>query len=480
MDLSRVSNLPVLKISLDGGHATVENPTSSTTVDVDAETVNLARQQALEECSSIARELGRPVKVETYEAATDETFHLIVGTEPGEVAEDTVSAYVSAPDKRRAKKKTKPSKKPSTKGPRTSGTRPLLGRTNIIRIMLVLVACLVLAVGVAGVRHVVSASHHEPTSTPTTHSDGPWSQSITTASTPIGGSDGKSVLVSTGGHYTVLDADNGEKIMTLGEDKDQTDVGVLNGGGMVTLDQKRALIYKPGEDKPSELPISSGSKWAVRAGSLIQLPSTNASTPDEVVVRTMDNTDGVHFKSPAKNASFAVPNPAGTSAFWASAQDGGTLLEADAGGKISHSTKLSGPKDQSLQSWVGSTPDGHAITYWKAKNGSDKTLVVHDPQTGEPVSTVPGGDQNSQQIVYSGNSLYTSGNIVSYDGHAAPAPEGASQVKPTTGGFTADNSSGHRSFIADDGKETPGDAEYVVVENPHLIKASNNKIERGE
>lgn len=147
---------------------------------------------------------------------------------------------------------------------------------------------------------------------------------------------------------------------------------------------KDRIITWSEDDGMVESKIGKDNRLVLRGSSAFTVPQNDDSRPDAIQLVT---TDGLReYTSPDGSAAAPIA-PARSGGFlWASREDGGRLIHAEATGEETSSTRLIGPaKGTTISQWIGAN-ENYVAAIW-ANDGSGSVLAIHDAETGKVVDT---------------------------------------------------------------------------------------------
>lgn len=273
--------------------------------------------------------------------------------------------------------------------------------------------------------------------------------------------DGKHVGAVSGRALDVVDTETGEVT-------DSTDLpAALDSGPHPLRDGDDGGLLMPAEDQIMtwstehglvESEISEDDRLVLRGTTAFTVPQNDDTRPDAIQVVT---TEGLkEYTSPGSSASPIGPARTG-GILWASNEDGGSLIHANAEGEEESRTRLIGPSEgTTILSWLGATED-YAAAIW-ANDGSGSILTIHDAETGKVVDTTELGSTGAgagMQIVPSidGKHLIAGTTLVNLDtgtiGDTVTDITSTSQaVEAVPGGWVAAQTDGTQMLLSPEGE----------------------------
>jgi hypothetical protein len=314
---------------------------------VAGETPIQTMRQLLEMAQEVAKELRRPVRVETISA--EGVGVLIVGPD-GDVQEQDESS---------SSRSTVTAKTPQTKRGKIT-RRPLSKRW-----VAVLAGTVGLAVTGAGVA-VVSAIQTAPVESPVATSGvAAW------VSEPAGellqtDPSGRWGAVRTGGEIRVLDLRNGEKVASWSVGSGSLRLLTDREGGFVTVSDSGAYRWIPGA-AAAQFPVPTGGRVAGRLGPAFTVTGSGIS------IAAAGAGKDISYVSPFPGAS-PVDLTADGRMVWA--RTGARVAVSGADGKNPASFELASPASgMRLDTWIGAM-DNRVATEWT--DGASRIVVIHD------------------------------------------------------------------------------------------------------
>ena len=135
----------------------------------------------------------------------------------------------------------------------------------------------------------------------------------------------------------------------------------------------------------------------------------NRDNPSKPAKVTLLGSSPKEFRTPAEGASFISTD--GSRAYWATSQDGGTVVTADSSGKVEGSHKLASPGEGArLISWAGVSSRGEVMTLWSVDGRS--TLVFQSVSSDDIAAKVSVDASEGAKVDFSGSTLLLGKQII--------------------------------------------------------------------
>ena len=177
--------------------------------------------------------------------------------------------------------------------------------------------------------------------------------------------DGKYVTYLFGKTLYVVSAQTGEEVSKTEVKEPDNALSELtirpHQGGFAYLGKESYLTWSSDKKFSEVLRYSAkDQQMLTRQGVTALVNRDNPSKPAKV---TLLGSSPKEFRTPAEGASFISTD--GSRAYWATSQDGGTVVTADSSGKVEGSHKLASPGEGArLTSWAGVSSRGEVMTLW--------------------------------------------------------------------------------------------------------------------
>lgn len=302
---------------------------------------------------------------------------------------------------------------------------------------------------------------------------------ITDEVPPVLSADGNLVGASTEDALTVLSAQDGSTVGSIDLPSDSSD------------EDESAVTITPHGD--AGFVLVSGRRFAVSDGHTVDDPASWPAGQDQIIVRRGESLfapqgdatpaevqrvgDSQEYQSPEDGASFLAINN-DDQALWATSEDGGTVITADADGSTTDSRALSGPsEDASLKTWLGVAADGNILTLWDADD--EMTLVSQSP-TSDDISAsgpVSWNDESKAVLSWTGDMLRIDDSYFVTDSLSEQTIEGLSEVHPAAHGFTATQEKQSVAVDSEGIHRAPEGATAIGTPSPDVIlSVKDNKI----
>ncbi len=223
--------------------------------------------------------------------------------------------------------------------------------------------------------------------------------------------DGKYVTYLSGKTLYVVSAQTGEEVSKTEVKEPDNALSELtirpHQGGFAYVGKESYLTWSSDKKFSEVLRYSAkDQQMLTRQGVTALVNRDNPSKPAKV---TLLGSSPKEFRTPAEGASFISTD--GSRAYWATSQDGGTVVTADASGKVEGSHKLASPGEGArLTSWAGVSSRGEVMTLWSVDGRS--TLVFQSVSSGDIAAKVSVDASEGAKVDFSGSTLLLGKQII--------------------------------------------------------------------
>lgn len=290
---------------------------------------------------------------------------------------------------------------------------------------------------------------------------------------PLVSSDRKHVIYAQGSSVKVASADTGEEVssLDLGETVESVTVRTMPGNGFVVVWGKHLATWTPESAFSDSKGYPSGQEQLItRSGETVTASKDNPTQPESVKVISNE----AKFLAPSKGASFLYSNS--DKAFWATAENGGSIVTADQNGNVLDTKKLASPAEgQELVSWAGINNNGEILSLWKS--GETYLLATQKPDSDSVTSSLAVASTDSPKLSQSGDVMLLGNQAI--DLASLSLVEVSGEIKDVTSkvsGFSA-TLDGKPVFIDKDGAHTASGGELLGFnEQSTPLVLDNNSI----
>ena len=223
--------------------------------------------------------------------------------------------------------------------------------------------------------------------------------------------DGKYVTYLSGKTLYVVSAQTGEEVSKTEVKEPDNALSELtirpHQGGFAYVGKEFYLTWSSDKKFSEVLRYSAkDQQMLTRQGVTALVNRDNPSKPAKV---TLLGSSPKEFRTPAEGASFISTD--GSRAYWATSQDGGTVVTADASGKVEGSHKLASPGEGArLTSWAGVSSRGEVMTLWSVDGRS--TLVFQSVSSDDIAAKVSVDASEGAKVDFSGSTLLLGKQII--------------------------------------------------------------------
>ena len=262
---------------------------------------------------------------------------------------------------------------------------------------------------VAAESHETSAEPQSPDSTQEKKGDAV--QLTGAAEVSAVSQDGKYVTYLSGKTLYVVSAQTGEEVSKTEVKEPDNALSELtirpHQGGFAYVGKESYLTWSSDKKFSEVLRYSAkDQQMLTRQGVTALVNRDNPSKPAKV---TLLGSSPKEFRTPAEGASFISTD--GSRAYWATSQDGGTVVTADSSGKVEGSHKLASPGEGArLISWAGVSSRGEVMTLWSVDGRS--TLVFQSVSSGDIAAKVSVDASEGAKVDFSGSTLLLGKQII--------------------------------------------------------------------
>ena len=262
---------------------------------------------------------------------------------------------------------------------------------------------------VAAESHETSAEPQSPDSTQEKKGDAV--QLTGAAEVSAVSQDGKYVTYLSGKTLYVVSAQTGEEVSKTEVKEPDSALSELtirpHQGGFAYVGKESYLTWSSDKKFSEVLRYSAkDQQMLTRQGVTALVNRDNPSKPAKV---TLLGSSPKEFRTPAEGASFISTD--GSRAYWATSQDGGTVVTADSSGKVEGSHKLASPGEGArLISWAGVSSRGEVMTLWSVDGRS--TLVFQSVSSDDIAAKVSVEASEGAKVDFSGSTLLLGKQII--------------------------------------------------------------------
>ena len=262
---------------------------------------------------------------------------------------------------------------------------------------------------VAAESHETSAEPQSPSSTQEKKGDAV--QLTGAAEVSAVSQDGKYVTYLSGKTLYVVSAQTGEEVSKTEVKEPDNALSELtirpHQGGFAYVGKESYLTWSSDKKFSEVLRYSAkDQQMLTRQGVTALVNRDNPSKPAKV---TLLGSSPKEFRTPAEGASFISTD--GSRAYWATSQDGGTVVTADSSGKVEGSHKLASPGEGArLISWAGVSSRGEVMTLWSVDGRS--TLVFQSVSSDDIAAKVSVDASEGAKVDFSGSTLLLGKQII--------------------------------------------------------------------
>jgi len=223
--------------------------------------------------------------------------------------------------------------------------------------------------------------------------------------------DGKYVTYLSGKTLYVVSAQTGEEVSKTEVKEPDNALSELtirpHQGGFAYVGKEFYLTWSSDKKFSEVLRYSAkDQQMLTRQGVTALVNRDNPSKPAKV---TLLGSSPKEFRTPAEGASFISTD--GSRAYWATSQDGGTVVTADSSGKVEGSHKLASPGEGArLISWAGVSSRGEVMTLWSVDGRS--TLVFQSVSSDDIAAKVSVDASEGAKVDFSGSTLLLGKQII--------------------------------------------------------------------
>ena len=314
---------------------------------------------------------------------------------------------------------------------------------------------------VAAESHETSAEPQSPDSTQEKKGDAV--QLTGAAEVSAVSQDGKYVTYLSGKTLYVVSAQTGEEVSKTEVKEPDNALSELtirpHQGGFAYVGKESYLTWSSDKKFSEVLRYSAkDQQMLTRQGVTALVNRDNPSKPAKV---TLLGSSPKEFRTPAEGASFISTD--GSRAYWATSQDGGTVVTADASGKVEGSHKLASPGEGArLTSWAGVSSRGEVMTLWSVDGRS--TLVFQSVSSGDIASKVSVDASEGAKVDFSGSTLLLGKQIIDCNTRSTYTIEMAPEkATPLPVGFHLSGGTGGVSWAGPGGVRKSPEGEVLGV-----------------
>ena len=305
---------------------------------------------------------------------------------------------------------------------------------------------------VAAESHETSAEPQSPDSTQEKKGDAV--QLTGAAEVSAVSQDGKYVTYLSGKTLYVVSAQTGEEVSKTEVKEPDNALSELtirpHQGGFAYVGKESYLTWSSDKKFSEVLRYSAkDQQMLTRQGVTALVNRDNPSKPAKV---TLLGSSPKEFRTPAEGASFM-----------ATSQDGGTVVTADASGKVEGSHKLASPGEGArLTSWAGVSSRGEVMTLWSVDGRS--TLVFQSVSSGDIASKVSVDASEGAKVDFSGSTLLLGKQIIDCNTRSTYTIEMAPEkATPLPVGFHLSGGTGGVSWAGPGGVRKSPEGEVLGV-----------------
>ena len=275
--------------------------------------------------------------------------------------------------------------------------------------------------------------------------------------------DGKYVTYLSGKTLYVVSAQTGEEVSKTEVKEPDSALSELtirpHQGGFAYVGKESYLMWSSDKKFSEVLRYSAkDQQMLTRQGVTALVNRDNPSKPAKV---TLLGSSPKEFRTPAEGASFISTD--GSRAYWATSQDGGTVVTADASGKVEGSHKLASPGEGArLTSWAGVSSRGEVMTLWSVDGRS--TLVFQSVSSGDIAAKVSVDASEGAKVDFSGSTLLLGKQIIDCNTRSTYTIEMAPEkATPLPVGFHLSGGTGGVSWAGPGGVRKSPEGEVLGV-----------------
>ena len=314
---------------------------------------------------------------------------------------------------------------------------------------------------VAAESHETSAEPQSPDSTQEKKGDAV--QLTGAAEVSAVSQDGKYVTYLSGKTLYVVSAQTGEEVSKTEVKEPDNALSELtirpHQGGFAYVGKESYLTWSSDKKFSEVLRYSAkDQQMLTRQGVTALVNRDNPSKPAKV---TLLGSSPKEFRTPAEGASFISTD--GSRAYWATSQDGGTVVTADASGKVEGSHKLASPGEGArLTSWAGVSSRGEVMTLWSVDGRS--TLVFQSVSSDDIAAKVSVDASEGAKVDFSGSTLLLGKQIIDCNTRSTYTIEMAPEkATPLPVGFHLSGGTGGVSWAGPGGVRKSPEGEVLGV-----------------
>ena len=314
---------------------------------------------------------------------------------------------------------------------------------------------------VAAESHETSAEPQSPDSTQEKKGDAV--QLTGAAEVSAVSQDGKYVTYLSGKTLYVVSAQTGEEVSKTEVKEPDSALSELtirpHQGGFAYVGKESYLTWSSDKKFSEVLRYSAkDQQMLTRQGVTALVNRDNPSKPAKV---TLLGSSPKEFRTPAEGASFISTD--GSRAYWATSQDGGTVVTADSSGKVEGSHKLASPGEGArLTSWAGVSSRGEVMTLWSVDGRS--TLVFQSVSSGDIAAKVSVDASEGAKVDFSGSTLLLGKQIIDCNTRSTYTIEMAPEkATPLPVGFHLSGGTGGVSWAGPGGVRKSPEGEVLGV-----------------
>ena len=314
---------------------------------------------------------------------------------------------------------------------------------------------------VAAESHETSAEPQSPDSTQEKKGDAV--QLTGAAEVSAVSQDGKYVTYLSGKTLYVVSAQTGEEVSKTEVKEPDNALSELtirpHQGGFAYVGKESYLTWSSDKKFSEVLRYSvKDQQMLTRQGVTALVNRDNPSKPAKV---TLLGSSPKEFRTPAEGASFISTD--GSRAYWATSQDGGTVVTADASGKVEGSHKLASPGEGArLTLWAGVSSRGEVMTLWSVDGRS--TLVFQSVSSDDIAAKVSVDVSEGAKVDFSGSTLLLGKQIINCNTRSTYTIEMAPEkATPLPVGFHLSGGTGGVSWAGPGGVRKSPEGEVLGV-----------------
>ena len=314
---------------------------------------------------------------------------------------------------------------------------------------------------VAAESHETSAEPQSPDSTQEKKGDAV--QLTGAAEVSAVSQDGKYVTYLSGKTLYVVSAQTGEEVSKTEVKEPDNALSELtirpHQGGFAYVGKESYITWSSDKKFSEVLRYSAkDQQMLTRQGVTALVNRDNPSKPAKV---TLLGSSPKEFRTPAEGASFISTD--GSRAYWATSQDGGTVVTADSSGKVEGSHKLASPGEGArLTSWAGVSSRGEVMTLWSVDGRS--TLVFQSVSSDDIAAKVSVDASEGAKVDFSGSTLLLGKQIIDCNTRSTYTIEMAPEkATPLPVGFHLSGGTGGVSWAGPGGVRKSPEGEVLGV-----------------